>query len=175
MTIKKINPEFLKQLIKLAAFLGDNIEDMTLEAHCLFLQRNLTIKELNDAISLYVQDGNVFYPKNPQNLLDLIKTKITSDDFGVSASTLILKAIRRHGTHAWTKAKKDLEDDIIEVIEALGGWSFLCETITNKNLNIYMAQIRECAKVVFNKNKNKNKNIQLIMFEGKKNDKLLDV
>lgn len=111
----------------------------------------LSPEELQHAAKLYRCDGsNKFFPI-PAVLIELVRPRQSAQDAARDAATLILDCLARDGYTNPDRAKLRMGDLAWKVVERMGGWTRLCQEVTNQNLTTYAAQIRELAAVVSRK------------------------
>lgn len=124
-----------------ATVLGMYVEDLMV----------LSPEELQHAAKLYRCDGsNKFFPI-PAVLIELARPRQSAQDAARDAATLILDCLARDGYTNPDRAKARMGDLAWKVVERMGGWTRLCQEVSNQNLTMYAAQVRELAAVVARK------------------------
>lgn len=82
----------------------------------------------------------------------MIRQQITPsespEDQGRILSGKVVDAIRRLGWANESAARQSLGDRGWQLVELMGGWQFLCQSMTEDNITTYQAQLRDMASAL---------------------------
>jgi hypothetical protein len=139
--------QYMEFVSTLGKYYGKALSDDQIEWYAEDLMA-LSPAELHHAIKVYRTDpANKFFPL-PAQLIGIVKPPITELDQANEVANLIVKAVAWPGKTHPEKARIQVGELAWEVVDQLGGWQHLCESMTNENKNTYRAQIRDLAAAV---------------------------
>ena len=144
--------EYVKIVFALGEYYGKQLTENQLEMYSEDLM-NLTPEELVFAIKAYRQNpDNKFFPL-PGQLIGIIKPPMTATDEANEVASAILNSIGKDGHTNPERAKDRMGNLAWEVVQRMGGWLHLCETVSPQNEGMFRAQIRGLSETVSKKAK----------------------
>lgn len=84
----------------------------------------------------------------PADLRKKIEPEMNEDDESQEIASLILTFIGKYGSHQPSLARQNMGELSWLVVERMGGWTHLCESVMQDNETFYRAQIRDLAKTL---------------------------
>jgi hypothetical protein len=82
----------------------------------------------------------------PADIIEKINPEVSDSSNANQAASLIRSAISKFGPMDTDRAKAYCGELAWSVVDKMGGWSYLCTTLTNDDMNTFYAQARELAK-----------------------------
>lgn len=135
------------KLLELAMFYEKVLSDDQVQLYGKYLYEKLTVQELDQAIRLYFDNPqNEFFPQPISKLVALIKNPIQDQDMANEVASKLCSALSKYGPDSWERARDYIGELGWLVASKLGGWSYLCQTLTNSEMQIFRAQARDLAK-----------------------------
>ena len=105
----------------------------------------LSADELRAACQLYRQDiRNDRFPL-PAKLIALARPTPTDEDTGRETAAAIIEAVFRYGWNNPENAREAMGSLGWSIVTRMGGWQNFCQELTNENMPIMRAQIRDLA------------------------------
>lgn len=143
----KIKHQIFETLKVLAKGYGkDNVSKEQLEFYTEILSGELSLEELKASLRKIVKTSK-FFP----SIAEIIEAaRGTIQDQAIDASAKIIKAIGDFGAYQGKEAMTEL-GDLWHIVEGVGGWKYLC-SLSNDDLGILRAQMRDLAKAKISKN-----------------------
>lgn len=144
--MKKKQSEIFDALNKLSIFMGQkqSTERLTVFAEML---SSFGTEEVRNALRVHAMTSK-FFPQLSE-VVDHLQVKKIQDDPEI-ISSLILRSISEFGTYNPQGARDSLGESAWEVVSIFGGWQSLC-SITNDQVQVVRAQLRELARAVIRK------------------------
>lgn len=103
------------------------------------------LKELTGEHLINKIDGFILSKGYFPGINDII-SYIPDDDFASEEAMKIIGAISKFGYVNTERAREYLGEKSWEVIKDIGGWQAFCESVTNDNIPVYRAQLRDAIK-----------------------------
>lgn len=146
-TVHKIKHQIFETLKVLAKGYGkENISKEQLEFYTEVLSTELSIEEIKISLRKIVTTSK-FFP----SIAEIIEAaRGSAQDQAVDSSAKIIQAIQEFGSYQLKEAQEFL-GNLWPVVEGVGGWKYLC-SLSNDDLGILRAQMRDLAKAKISKN-----------------------
>lgn len=139
--------EFKLAIVGLAEYYGTGMTENRLKMFYEDLSV-LNFDELKKAIMLYRQNPEFKFMPLPAQLIAIIRPHVDPIDDARDVANLILDAVSRFGWTNPESARNHIGQLGWEVVNRMGTWQHLCETLSNDNEGMYRAQIRDYAQTV---------------------------
>lgn len=143
----KIKAQIFEVLKTMASAYGkDSITQSRLHIYTEVLTQKLSPEELRASLSVVLETCDHF--PSIAKIIELTKGSV--QDNAIDASAKVIKAIGDFGAYQGKEAMIEL-GDLWHIVEGVGGWKYLC-SLSNDDLGILRAQMRDLAKAKISKN-----------------------
>ncbi len=136
--------EIMNLIIQNSAYYGQKLEDIVVRMYAEDLS-DLPLDQLKAAFAMLRRDPKITRMPLPAVVRATIKPSLNPDDQGREIAAKIISAIKSCG---WTNpagAAKEIGEIGMRVVDGMGGWTHVCETVTSNNQLTFQAQCRDLA------------------------------
>jgi hypothetical protein len=172
-----MTPQIKLALLELAAYYEKDLSDEQLKLYGNQLSESLTVEEMYQAMSRYINDPtNEFFPRPVSKLIALVKTPVSNTDVALQATALVFQAHEKfkevwseghfvNGEKAyqgkdclyteWKHAAIsffgwELGEVILKVVERYGGWKHLAMQIQEGPEGVVRSQVQKLTDSLLN-------------------------
>lgn len=137
-------------LMALAEVCGEELSEIRLKTY-LFALKDLSHDELKQGVFKLMNDPSLTRFPMPGKIVEAARPNSTVDEDAKEAAGRIVAAVSKFGYPNRQEAREYIGELGWQVVEMQGGWSHLCESMTDRQIPILQAQFRDLAKTVHKK------------------------